>query len=137
MLYCHKGVPKDLDIRSKSAEYTIFNMIRGFEVDFDALIPVPDLSQWTSVRCHTPFWASNPEHIQMVQDKFTLSHRLAELGYPHPHVYENINCKPDRFPVIIKPRKGGGGIFNRIARSEQELAAAVKELWKLNPLSPY
>lgn len=128
-----KELPKDLDIRSKDAEDTIFNMIKGFEVDFDALIPGSGFESMNFSSLPYPVLASEPEHIQMVQDKFTLSHRLAESGYPHPHVYENINCKPDRFPVIIKPRKGGGGIFNRIARSEQELVAAVTDIMEDEP----
>lgn len=34
---------------------------------------------------------------------------------------------------MIKPASGGGGIFNRIARSKQELLAILEELQGLNP----
>ena len=128
-----KELSKDLDIRSKDAADTIFDMIRGFEVDFDAVIPGSGFESMDFSSLPWPVLATDSENIQIVQDKFTLSHRLAELGYPHPHVYENIDCKPDRFPVIIKPRKGGGGIFNRIAWSEQELSAAVRDILEAEP----
>ncbi|WP_370575535.1 ATP-grasp domain-containing protein [Methanomethylovorans sp.] len=128
-----KTLPKDLDIRSKDAADMIFNMILSFEVDFDAVVPGSGFESMDFSSLPWVVLASDPERIQMVQDKFILSRRLAELGYPHPHVYENIDDKPHKFPVIVKPRKGGGGIFNRIAWNEQELLKAVKEILETEP----
>lgn len=128
-----KELPRDLDIRGNDAVDMIFDMIRRFEVDFDAIVPGSGFESMDFGSLSCIVMASEPERIQIVQDKFTLSRRLAELGYPHPHVYENIDDKPHKFPVMVKPRKGGGGIFNRIARNERELEEAVKIILEAEP----
>lgn len=128
-----KELPPELDIRSKDAADIISDMIRSFEVHFDAIVPGSGFESMDFSFLPWAVLASDPERTQVVQDKFTLSRKLAELGYPHPYVYENIADKPHKFPVMIKPRKGGGGIFNRIAWNEQELEEAVKVILESEP----
>jgi uncharacterized protein len=128
-----KELPRDLDIRCKDAADIILNMILSFEVDFDAIVPGSGFESMDFSSLPWVILASDPARIQIVQDKFSLSRKLADLGYPHPYVYENIDDKPHQFPVMIKPRKGGGGIFNRIARNELELSEAIKEIMDAEP----
>ncbi|WP_341537167.1 ATP-grasp domain-containing protein [Methanosarcina barkeri] len=52
---------------------------------------------------------------------------------PHPRCYSPKELDAIEYPVMIKPASGGGGIFNRIARSKQELLAILEELQGLNP----
>lgn len=128
-----KELPHELDIRSKDAADIIIDMVRSFEVDFDAIVPGSGFEAMDFSSLPWTVLASDPESIQAVQDKFTLSRKLAELGLPHPHVYENVDDKPDKFPVMIKPRKAGGGIFNRIACNGQELLEAVQDILGTEP----
>lgn len=128
-----KELPHELDIRNKDAADIILDMVRSFEVHFDAIVPGSGFEAMDFSSLPWTVLASDPESIQVVQDKFTLSRKLAELGLPHPHVYENVDAKPDKFPVMIKPRKGGGGIFNRIACNEQQLLEAVHDILGTEP----
>lgn len=128
-----KELPHELDIRSKDTADIILDMVRSFEVDLDAIVPGSGFEAMDFSSLPWTVLASDPENIQAVQDKFTLSRMLAELGLPHPHVYENVDDKPDKFPVMIKPRKAGGGIFNRIACNGQELLEAVQDILGTEP----
>lgn len=126
-------LPTDLDIRNKNAENRICEMVRSFGVDFDAIVPGSGFECLDLSSLPWVLLASDPKNIQIVQDKFSLSRKLTEMGFPHPHVYGNIGEKPHKFPVMIKPRKGGGGILNRIACNEQELSRAVTEILETEP----
>ncbi|MBC7084960.1 MAG: ATP-grasp domain-containing protein [Methanomethylovorans sp.] len=127
-----KELPKKLDIRKKDTVDKIFDLIKSFNVEFDAIVPGSGFEIMDFRFLPWLILASDPERIQTVQDKLTLSCWLKDRGYPHPHVYDNI-YRPDKFPVIVKPRKGGGGIFNRIAWNEQELEKAIREILEAEP----
>ncbi len=128
-----KELPREMDLRGKDTANIILDMVRSFEVDFDAIVPGSGFE--TMDFDHLPLGrlASEPARIQLVQDKFILSRKLAELGLPHPHVYEHVDDKPVKFPVMIKPRKAGGGIFNRVACNEQQLSEAVQDILATEP----
>ncbi len=128
-----KELPHELDIRSKDAAEIIIDMIRSFDVDFDAIVPGSGFEVMDFTSLPWAILASDPKNIQMVQDKLALSHKLSELGLPHPHVYESVDDEPDKFPVMIKPRKAGGGILNRMACNEQQLSRAVRDILKNEP----
>jgi predicted ATP-grasp superfamily ATP-dependent carboligase len=128
-----KELPHELDIRSKDAADIVLDMVRSFEVDFDAIVPGSGFEAMDFSSLPWLVFASDPGSIHVVQDKFTLSRKLAELGLPHPHVYGNVDDKPDKFPVMIKPRKAGGGILNRIACNGQELLEVVKDILETEP----
>jgi len=128
-----KELPHEMDIRSKDAAEIILDMVRSFEVDFDAIVPGSGFETMDFASLPWAVLASEPARIQLVQDKLSLSRKLAELDHSHPHVYENVDDKPDKFPVMIKPRKGGGGIFNRIACNRQELLEAVQDILGTEP----
>lgn len=104
-----------------------------FGLEFDALVPGSGLEMLDHNDFTCPVLASSPDAIQKASDKLYLSEKLEDLGIPHPRCYSPEELDAIEYPVMIKPASGGGGIFNRIARSRQELLAILEELHGLNP----
>lgn len=104
-----------------------------FGLEFDALVPGSGLEMLNHNDFPFPVLASSPNAMQKASDKLYLSKKLEALGIPHPRCYSPKELDAIEYPVMIKPASGGGGIFNRIARSKQELLAILEELQGLNP----
>ncbi len=104
-----------------------------FGLEFDALVPGSGLEMLNHNDFPCPVLASSPDAMQKASDKLYLSKKLEALGIPHPRCYSPEELDAIEYPVMIKPASGGGGIFNRIARSRQELLAILEELHGLNP----
>ena len=105
----------------------------SFELKFDAIVPGSGIGMvdYNSFPC--PLLASSPDAVQKASDKLYLSKRLDALGISHPHCYSPEELDTIECPVIIKPALGGGGTFNRIAKSKQEILSILDELFGLNP----
>ena len=80
----------------------------------------------TTMSFSCPVLASSPDAMQKASNKLYLSKRLEALGIPHPRCYSPEELDAIEYPVMVKPASGGGGIFNRIARSRQELLASPR-----------
>ncbi|MCC4766389.1 ATP-grasp domain-containing protein [Methanosarcina sp. DH1] len=104
-----------------------------FGLEFDALVPGSGLEMLDHNDFPCPVLASSPDAMQKASDKLYLSKKLEAIGIPHPRCYSSEELDAIEYPVMIKPASGGGGIFNRIARSRQELLAILEELHGLNP----
>jgi len=104
-----------------------------FGLKFDALVPGSGLEMLDHNDFPCPVLASSPDAMQKASDKLYLSKKLEALGISHPRCYSPEELDAIEYPVMIKPASGGGGIFNRIARSRQELLAILEELHGLNP----
>lgn len=104
-----------------------------FGLEFDALVPGSGLEMLNHKDFSCPVLASSPDAMQKASDKLYLSKKLEALGIPHPRCYSPEELDAIEYPVMIKPVSGGGGVFNRIARSKQELLAILEELHGLNP----
>jgi hypothetical protein len=104
-----------------------------FGLEFDALVPGSGLEMLDHKDFSCPVLASSPDAMQKASDKLYLSKKLEALGIPHPRCYSPEELDAIEYPVMIKPVSGGGGVFNRIARSKQELLAILEELHGLNP----
>ena len=104
-----------------------------FGLEFDALVPGSGLEMLDHNDFPCPVLASSPDAMQKASDKLYLSKKLEAIGIPHPRCYSSEELDAIEYPVMIKPASGGGGIFNRIARSRQELLAILEELQGLNP----
>ncbi len=84
------------------------------------------------------FIIAPPAALDMLNDKSAVHRRCMELGLPVPEQYAG---KPDRYPVIVKPRCGeryGLKAKDRyqIARNEREFLSAVSVMsaWDPEPL---
>jgi predicted ATP-grasp superfamily ATP-dependent carboligase len=104
-----------------------------FGLEFDALVPGSGLETLDHNDFSCPVLASSPDAMQKASDKLYLSKRLEALGVPHPRCYSPEELDAIEYPVMVKPASGGGGIFNRVAKSRQELLAILEELYGLNP----
>ena len=105
----------------------------AFGVEFDALVPGSGLEMLDHNSFSCPVLASSPDAMQKASNKLYLSKRLEALGIPHPRCYSPEELDAIEYPVMVKPASGGGGIFNRVARSRKELLAVLDELSRLDP----
>lgn len=105
----------------------------NFGLEFDALVPGSGLEMLDHNDFSCPVLASSPDAMQKASDKLYLSKKLEGLGVPHPRCYSPDELDAIEYPVMIKPVSGGGGIFNRTARSKRELLSSLDELQGLNP----
>ncbi|HWR25955.1 MAG TPA: ATP-grasp domain-containing protein [Methanosarcina sp.] len=106
--------------------------ISTFGLKFDALVPGSGMETFDHNSFSCPVLASSPDAIRKASNKLYLSKKLAALGIPHPRCYSPDELDTIEYPVIVKPASGGGGIFNRVARSRQELIVVLKELSRIN-----
>jgi predicted ATP-grasp superfamily ATP-dependent carboligase len=58
-----------------------------------------------------------------VNDKLKLAKKLRSLGIPHPETRQLSKASGLKFPLMIKPRCGSGGMQNFTVTDEEELAA--------------
>lgn len=58
-----------------------------------------------------------------VNDKLKLAKKLHTLGIPHPETEELYKAGGRKFPLMIKPRCGSGGMRNNTVNDEDELAS--------------
>ncbi|VVB86461.1 ATP-grasp domain protein [uncultured archaeon] len=65
---------------------------------------------------------NKPEVAKEVNDKLMLAKKLCSLGIPHPETEPLSRASGLRFPLMIKPRCGSGGMRNAIARDEDQLS---------------
>lgn len=105
----------------------------AFGIEFDALVPGSGLEMLDHNNFSCPVLASSPDSVQKASNKLYLSKRLESLGIPHPRCYSPEELDAIEYPVMVKPASGGGGIFNRVARSRQELMAVLDWLYRLDP----
>jgi predicted ATP-grasp superfamily ATP-dependent carboligase len=111
----------------------IKDQMAEFGLEFDALVPGSGLEMLDHKDFPFSVLASSPDAMQKASDKLYLSKRLEVLGIPHPRCYSPEELDAIEYPVMVKPASGGGGIFNRVARSRQELLVSLDELYGLNP----
>jgi len=61
------------------------------------------------------------EVISRVSDKMWLANKLGSLGIPHPLTLPLGTSEYLKFPLVLKPIRGSGGMQNRLIRDEGEL----------------
>jgi len=105
----------------------------AFGLEFDALVLGSGLEMLDHDSFSCPVLASSSDAMQKASNKLYLSKRLEALGIPHPRCYSPEELDAVEYPVMIKPASGGGGIFNRVARSKQELLFILDKFFRLDP----
>ncbi|OFV67528.1 MAG: ATP-dependent carboligase [Candidatus Syntrophoarchaeum caldarius] len=63
---------------------------------------------------------NSPALMQKVSDKKYFGKKVIEMGFLHPEIYDRDTI---RFPAVLKPRRGGGGLKNIFIRERSELEA--------------
>lgn len=104
-----------------------------FEIDFDAVILGSGLEKIDLNSFSCPVLASSVDAMEKASNKLYLSKRLESMGIPHPQSYSPEELDAIKYPVMVKPVHGGGGILNRTAKNKQELLLILEELSRLEP----
>lgn len=63
------------------------------------------------------------EVVEEINDKLKLANRMSSLGIDHPETEALSKASGLKFPLMIKPRRGSGGMKNFTVTDENELAA--------------
>ncbi len=116
-----------VDVKDISRE-KIVELIDSFGVDFDAIVLGSGFEMMDLTDLPCPILNNSPVVMQEVSDKEKLAKKLASMGMPHPHTYQRNNIDPISYPVMVKPKCAGGGIFNRVAKDADELNSYLDEI---------
>lgn len=101
-----------------ASEEKIYELARTFgEMDGVILGPGFEKLEFKNVL------GNSPDVAEKVNDKLDLARKLHSLGIPHPETEPLSKATGLRFPLMIKPRCGSGGMMNSVVRDDGELAA--------------
>ena len=109
-----------VDVKSISHE-RIAELIDSFGVDFDAIILGSGFEMMDSTHLPFPVLNNSSNIMHEVSDKERFAKKLASMGVPHPQTYCVTGIDSVSFPVMVKPKCAGGGIFNRVVENVGEL----------------
>lgn len=116
----------DVDMRScadKAASIAnmdmkkIFGLVGSFG-EFDGVILGPGFEELE----FDNILGNTTEVGKRVNDKLELAQKMLSLGIPHPETEPLARAAGLRFPLMIKPRCGSGGMRNITVKDEDELA---------------
>jgi len=111
------GCADKAELSGNAPEDRIYELARSFG-DFDAVVLGPGFEK---LRFRNILSNRLPV-MQEVNDKLKIAKRFASLDIPHPDTELLTKASGDRFPLMIKPRFGSGGMLNITVRDEDELA---------------
>lgn len=99
----------------------LMEAIESFGVDFDAIIPASGFETLKLPGSRYPVLRNSPAALKEVTDKSRFAKLLGSMNMPHPQTYSFSELENASFPLMVKPACAGGGIFNRIVHSQEEL----------------
>ncbi|MBW6470658.1 MAG: ATP-grasp domain-containing protein [Methanosarcinaceae archaeon] len=119
------------DVTAISRE-RIVELINSFGVNFDAIIFGSGFEMMDLADLAFPT-LNNPSHVmQEVSDKKKFALKLASIGVVHPYTYHKTNIAMIRYSVMVKPKCGGGGRFNRLVENVDELNSYLDDISNMN-----
>lgn len=121
---------RELDVSKIKAQMVAFGL------EFDAIVLGSGLETLDHNSFSCTVLASSPDNIQKASNKNHLSKRLEALGISHPNCYSLDEIDAIKYPVMVKPASGGGGIFNKVARNKQELLTILEDLLRPDQSGP-
>jgi hypothetical protein len=115
---------------SKISLDEISQLIKGFSVDFDAIIPGSGFETIGLERL--PYWilGNDPRIMAEVSDKHLFSIFLKNRRIVHPETVLLQDIGMLDFPIMVKPACSGGGIFNMKVESSEDLLLLGNRLKK-------
>ncbi len=99
-------------------EKRIYELVSSFG-EFDGVIPGPG---YEGLKFDNVL-GNRLEVAQGMNDKLDLAKKLHSLGIPHPETESLAHASGLRFPLMIKPRFGSGGMHNAAVTDEDALEA--------------
>ena len=85
--------------------------------DFDAAILGPGFEKLNFKNTLN----NSMEVLEKANDKLEISKKFSSMDIPHPQTGLLTEASIKKFPVMVKPRVGSGGMLNTIAKNEAEL----------------
>ena len=64
---------------------------------------------------------NNPKVLEEVNDKLNIARKFVSMDLPHPDTELLADAKGEKFPLMIKPISGSGGMLNTMVKNEAEL----------------
>ncbi len=80
-----------------------------------------------------PVFNNDSRTMASMSDKYQFAEKMQLLGIPHPATRELEKTGELDFPLMIKPKVSGGGVYNLLVFSETELSRAVETLKQQDP----
>ena len=113
------------DVRIFSDEPTqveLCHMIDSFNIDFDGIV----LGSGFEYMAELPYnvLGNSPEISKKASDKSKISQIFKQLGIPYPESFDLDTVRHesfDRYPIMVKPSFGGGGLKNMLIKNSAEL----------------
>lgn len=116
-----------VDVKEISRE-RIAELIESFGIDFDAIVLGSGFEMMDLTHLPIPILNNLPYVMQEVSDKEKFAKKLISIGVPHPQTYHKNDIGSASYPVMVKPKCAGGGIFNRVAEDVDELNSYLDEI---------
>ena len=116
-----------VDVKDISRE-RIVELIDSFGVDFDAIVLGSGFEMMDLGNLPCPILNNSSPVMQEVSDKEKFALKLASIGVAHPYTYHETNIRMISYPVMVKPKCAGGGIFNRVVGNVGELNSYLDEI---------
>ena len=115
------------DVKDISRE-RIVELIESFGVDFDAIVLGSGFEMMDLGDLPCPILNNSSHVMQEVSDKEKFARKLASMDVAHPHTYHGTDIGTISYPVMVKPKCAGGGIFNRVVWDVGELNSYLDEV---------
>ena len=106
----------------------IVELIDSFGIDFDAIVLGSGFEMMDLTHLPYPILNNHPNIMQEVSDKEKFAKKLASIGMPHPLTHNITDIDSINYPVMVKPKCAGGGMFNRVAEDVGELNSYFNEI---------
>ncbi|TGC07918.1 ATP-grasp domain-containing protein [Methanolobus halotolerans] len=110
---------------------SLTEQIESFGTEFDAIIPASGF-ETMEFPGSLPVLRNDHDSMEQVSDKSRFAKLLRSLDLPHPQTYALSELESITYPVMIKPACAGGGIFNRVLYSQNDLQPYLESLDKLH-----
>ncbi|APH39360.1 ATP-grasp domain-containing protein [Methanohalophilus halophilus] len=130
---CHALMEEDIhEVENEE----IIRIMDNFETDFDGVVLGSGFENIEREIFDCPVLNNSVGQMGIVSNKKRFAEELQKLGIPHPETHVAMNPPQINTPMILKPAIGGGGIFNKIVTSADELEYQVDKLCKAGNFKP-
>ncbi|CAD6492480.1 MAG: ATP-grasp domain protein [Candidatus Argoarchaeum ethanivorans] len=111
---------EDSQVDNDTRESDIGESMKRF--DYDALVCGPGFEQ-SNFGTELSVLNNDKKLVEKVSDKFWLSEYLTEIGVKHPSTFllEDVVPSTLKYPVMVKPRSGAGGVKNLLVLNSEQL----------------
>ncbi|WP_129596249.1 ATP-grasp domain-containing protein [Methanohalophilus profundi] len=130
---CHALMEEDIHEVDREE---IVRIMDSFKTDFDGVVLGSGFEKLERDIFECPVLNNSVRQMEIVSDKKRFAKELQKLAIPHPETHVATNPPQINTPMILKPAIGGGGIFNKIVTSTDELEYQIDNICKTGNFNP-